>query len=430
MFSYFFRRKKFFRTITIVCFALNSVGIADEIDVIPLQTTLEFQEAYSYALTKNLKAMDAEVEVEIRQAEKLQVGLRPNPQLSISLDGPSNGNNWNNSDNDISIGLTQLFELGGKRRARVRVAEAAQFETSWGLEIAKCDLYADVLHAFIETAAAQERLMLSKDFQNIAEQSLQCISSKNECGKIPLLDAKKANIAFKIAKLASSKRTSDFQNAKIKLASLWNSNQPHFDHVEYDLFNTPAPPPYGQLTEELENNPELARAQAEVTKAWEMTNLQKTQRIPDMAVYVGVCTARNFHDPALSLGVNIPLPIFDRNQGNIARAGHELTQVIFKQNDLINKLKVRMKILYRDWTLAYQQAAELREIIDTVANEAYFLAEERYALGKSDFLDFLDARSTLFSLRQEYLDAVEEYHHKRTEIMQLLAKCCSEVING
>lgn len=430
MLSFSSRQKKLIGTISVLYLAFSSIGIADEVDV-DSQVTLEFQEAYGFALTNSIKLMSAEVEVDIRQAEKLQVGLRPNPILNISLNGPSNANNWSDSNgNDFSIGLTQLFELGGKRKARVRVAEAAQCETSWNLEIAKCDLYANVMHAFIDTALAQEKLALANDFQSIAEQSLTCTTSKISCGKVPLLDVKKAEIALKMAKLNYNKRFADLQRAKSDLASLWNSNQPQFGRVEYDLFNIAPPSPYYQLMEELEKNPELARAHVEVSKAWEIVRLEQARRIPDMAVYVGVCTTRNLHDPSLSLGVNIPLPIFDRNQGNIARADLELNQVMLKQDDLVNRLKIRMKILYREWSAAYRQVADLKEIMDTTANETFELAEERYILGNSDFLNFLDARTTLFSIKQQYLDAVEEYHHKRAEIMQLLAKCCSEVFNG
>ncbi|MBA3815919.1 MAG: TolC family protein [Parachlamydiaceae bacterium] len=423
-----FRQKKI-QTCVLLCLAFTNLGMCDELCA-DLSVILNFEEAYNYALLNNIKTMATEVDADIRQAERRQVGLYPNPEFNISLDGPSNGTSWNSSGNDISIGITQLFELGGKRKARIHVAEAAQDETNWSLEIAKCDLYAEVMHAFVNTAVAQERLILAKDFQEIAEQSLNCITCKTSCGKAPLLDTKKAEISLKMAKIIFNKRLSELQRTKIQLSSLWNSNEPQFERVEFKLFAIEPPLPYHQLAEEIENNPELARAHAEVSKAWKIIKLEHAKRIPNMAIYVGVSTSRNFHDPALSLAVNIPLPIFDRNQGNIERADFELNQVMLKQVDLINKLKVRLKVVYREWNTAYLQVADLKEIIETSATDAFKLAEERYAIGNSSFLDFLDARATLFMIRQQYLDAVEEYHHKQTEIIQLLAKCCSEVING
>lgn len=423
-------RQKIFRSLSILCYIVSPFGIADEVDADLPGTILEFQEAYNCALSNNLKTVGVEADWDIRGAERLQVSLYPNPELNISVDGPSNGLNWNTSGNDLSIGITQLFELGGKRRARVRVADAALYETSWALEIAKCDLYADVMHAFINVAIAQERLNLTKDFQHIAEQSLECLSNKINYGKISPLDAKKTEIALKMANLTYNKRVAELKNARNELASLWNSSQPEFASVNYELFDIVPPLPYQQLAEELEKNPELSLAHAEVSKAWEILELERTKRIPNMAIYLGVSTTRNFRDPAVSFGLSIPIPIFDRNQGNIARADHELNQVMMKQTDLVNRLKVRMKVLYREWNNAYQQAADLKDILDTVAIETFKLTEERYLLGKTDFLDFQDARTTFFNIKQQYLDAVEEYHHKRAEVIQLLAKCCSEVFNG
>jgi cobalt-zinc-cadmium efflux system outer membrane protein len=256
------------------------------------------------------------------------------------------------------------------------------------------------------------------------------MTSKSNCGKTSPLEGKKADIAFKMAKLTCNKRFAELQRAKTKLTAFWNCTQTQFGQVDYDLFSIKAPLPFCQLAEELENNPELTRAQAEVAKAWEIIQLEQARRFPDMAIYVGVSTTRNFHDPSLSLGVSIPLPIFDRNQGNIARADLEMNQMMLKQTDLINQLKIRIKIAYREWFTAYQQAADLKEILDTTASEAFKLVEERYELGDCDFLDLLDAKTALFNIRLQYLEAVEVYHHKRAEVMQLLAKCCSDVFNG
>lgn len=427
MLSNLFRQKKLFSKAFALCLLTFSIGIADEVDVEIPQAILTLQEAYDYALTNNLRVKVEELEIGIREAETLQVGLHPNPILGFSVDGPS-GSNWGfYENNDISLGITQLFELAGKRKARVRVAEAAQCETNWSFEITKCDLYAKVMHAFIKAAVAQEMLKLAHHFQSIAEQSYSCICEKTSCGKAPLLDLKKSEVELKMSKLALNKRFANFQKAKSELASLWNCTQPQFGQVEYELFKILPPLPYNQLSEELENSPELSRAHAEVSKAWEILQLQQKQKVPDVAMYLGVSTTRNFHDPALSVGVTIPIPLFDRNQGNIARADLELNQLMIKQNDLVNQLQIRLKTLYREWSASYRQVIDLKEVLDSVAEETYSLAEERYQLGKSDFLNFLDARTTLYNIRQQYLEAVEEYHHKRAEIMQLLAKCCSEV---
>lgn len=389
---------------------------------------LEFPQAYNYVIANALRLKAAEAELGMRDAERLQASFYPNPDLTVSFDDIGRSKKWD--DNEFSVGLTQLFELGGKRSARMRVADAAQCETGWSFEIAKCDLYVELLHAFINAAAAQERKSFAVDLQKIAQSSFECISAKAAHGKASAIDSKKSEIALKSAGLLLAKRQAELQQAKIQLGALWNCNGPAFERVGFPLFNITPPPPLQTLEREIVNNSELAKSHAELSKAWELIELERTQRTPDLALYVGVSTEDFYRQPALSIGIDIPLPIFDRNQGNIARASHEFNQILLRQMDLADQLKARIAVLYEQWTTAYEQAAVLREIVETTAQETYQLSQESYELGNCDYLEFLDARTTMFTIRQQYLDAVEEYHHKHAEILKLTTKCCTSILNG
>jgi outer membrane protein, heavy metal efflux system len=388
---------------------------------------LEFQQAYQYVVTNALKLKAAEAELGIREAERWQAGLYPNPDLTVSFDDIGRSRKWD--DNEFSIGLTQLFELGGKRNARLRVANAAQCQTSWDFEIVKCDLYAELLHAFINTATAQERIAIAFDLLKIAESSFQCISAKAANGKATAIDSKKSEIALKSAQLQLLKRQAIAHQAKTALAALWNSNAATFESIAFPLFNIIPPPPLQALENEIANNPELSKSHAELSKAWELIELERTQQTPDLALYVGVSTEDFYRQPALSIGIDIPLPIFDRNQGNIARASHEYNQILFRQMDFAAQLQARIAVLYEEWTTAYEQAAALQDIVTTTAKETYQLSQESYELGNCDYLEFLDARTTLFNIRQQYLDAIEEYHHKHAEIIKLTTKCCIPILS-
>lgn len=417
----FFRT--FFSAASAVLISYSALAYAELDQAKPL----EFTEAYRNVIDNALRLKAAEAEIGVKEAERLQAGLYPNPDLSIAAEELGGSGRWD--DNEISVGITQLFLTGGKRSARIRVADAAQCETRWELEIMKCDLYAELMHAFINSATAQERLQIAEDLLKIAEQTYETVSSKAAHGKATSIDAKKSEVAFKTARLFKAKTQVAIQQAKLELAALWNSNNPQFGQVIYSLYDVTPPPPFDQLTQELDNNPDLSKSHAVLSKTWEIIELERRQRIPDVAVYVGVSTERFTQDPTLNVGIDIPLPIFDRNQGNIARATHQYNQALLKQMDLITQLKYKLAALYREWTNAYEQAAELKDIVATTASETYELAKESYDLGNSEYLEFLDARATMFNVRQQYLDAVEAYHHKKAEILRLTAKCCPSIFN-
>lgn len=389
------------------------------------QQALEFHHAYQYTMTNAMKFKAAEAELGIRDAERLQAGFYPNPSLSMSVNDIGQSTRWDN--NEITIGLTQQFELGGKRLARLRFADAAHDETSWNLEIIKCDLYVDLLHAFINMAIAQERLAVAVDLEKIATQSLECISCKAIHGKASPIDIRKSEIASKTSQLQRLKRQAEIQQAKIQLGAFWNDSTIEFENVNFPLFDLTPPSEFQNLAEELVNNPELAKSYATLSKTWELIKLERTQQVPNMSLYVGVSTENWYQDPALNVGISIPLSIFDRNQGNIARATHEYNQAIFNQMDLLNQLKSRLAILHKEWTIAYEQAIELKDILMNMTQETSRLAEESYQLGNIEYLEFLETKTTAFDTSMQYLNAIEEYHHKRAEVLRLLAKCGSTI---
>lgn len=408
---------------TALVFPASMLLVGDEI-LLPANR-LEFQEAYQYVMENAMRLKGAEAQIGIREGEQLQARMYPNPNLNMTANELGGSSRWD--ENELSLGLSQLFLMGGKRKARVRVAEAAGCESRWDMEIMKCDLYTELLHAFINTAAAQERVNIAKDLEKIAERSLDCVMKKSAHGKATAIEAKKSEIALKMSRLSLRKLQAEFNKAKLELAGYWNSIDPHFDDVNYAIYQITPPPPFAELTVELENNPDLSKAHAEIAKAWEMIELEKAQRVPDVAVYVGIATEKFVQDPTLNIGVSIPLPIFDRNQGNIARATHQYNEAIFKELEIKNQLKTKLVVLYQEWVNVYKQAVELQGTVTTMATEVFELSQQSYELGNCEYLEILDTRTTMFNVKQQYLEAVESYHHKKAEMMRLIAKSCSSV---
>lgn len=389
---------------------------------------LNLPQAYQEILEANLELKAATAGVDAKTGERIQAGLRPNPLLTAGLDDFGRFNN--SCNNEFFVGITQLLELGGKRSARIRVANADQCAAEWNLEVLKSDLFAKLHHAFISMAAAQEGVELAMELQKIADQTLDCIAAKTASGKGSRIEAARAEVAAQSTKLFLIRQQANLEKAKRRLLSLWNGNAPFFDAICFPLYELSQPPPLELLSEALSANPEIARAEAVSTRACEILALERSRRIPNVAVQVGVSTEKFTRDPTLSIGIDIPIPLFDRNQGNICRAAHEQVQAIYNQLDTSNQLCAELAVLYEDWYSSYIQATALKDSILPAAEESFQLAQTCYDEGKFDLLYLLDARGTLFDIRQKYLEAVEEYHHKRAEILRLTTMCPSFGIDG
>lgn len=379
------------------------------LDAVPLS----FETAYQDILHNTYELKGAEIEITAKEADRWQAGTYPNPVLAATLS--SVGRDQNGTENYLFVNVTQIVELGGKRSARLRVAGASQCSSQWTVEIVKNELFGKLLNTFIDTAVAQERLTL-------AEQALQAASAKKEVANSGM-EEKKAQVARHAALLAHKRQLSALQKARHQLVSLWDTNPPVFDSVSFPLFQISPPPPLEMLIEHLNSHPKILKAEAEAAFACELVSLEKSKKIPDIAVQVGVSTERFTHEPALTLGVGIPLPLFDRNEGNISRASYEQLQASYKHLDIKTELQASLKMTYYEWTAAYEQASILKDSILPAAHEALQLAQESCQEGKTDLPNLLEIHAVLFDIQQQYLNAVEEYHHKRAEALHLSASC-------
>ena len=122
------------------------------------------------------------------------------------------------------------------------------------------------------------------------------------------------------------------------------------------------------------------------------------------------------------LGVSIPLPIFDRNQGNLYEA---LRRADKAQDELLAnrvRLTTEMQQASTELTVSRQSAQTLKTTILPASEQAYNAAVRGFDAGKFNFLDVLDAQRTLFQARIRYLDVLAKLYQSTTTIDRLLGR--------
>jgi outer membrane protein, heavy metal efflux system len=417
----------FFRAIKFSLFVFFSFSVSpflgalvpsEEGPLILEKHPLTFEIAYNRVLGYSLSLKVYETEVQVREAKKWQAGIFPNPELSVV--GDDLGGSDRLYDNEVTVAITQLFELGGKRAARIRMATSEQCIAEWELEIKKIDLFTQLMHAFIDAAAAQEALNLAEEQKKVAEDGLQSAMIKVAHGKVSSIEQKKAEVIHLTSQLTLAKKHTQAELAKKNLASLWGSQTPDFDTVLFPLYDITPPLPFEELVANIWNTPDMAKSDTDVVRACDVVSVEKSYRIPDVAITAGV--NKDDEETTYSIAVNIPIPIFDRNQGNILRANLEQQQAEFERIDLEQSLKSKLQQLYENLQAAFHEALALKETALSAAEETFRMAQQGYREGKFEYLDMLDARKTLFELKQHYLDVVTEYQHKKADVQRLAGK--------
>lgn len=378
------------------------------------------RDALLRALRDSPRLPDSSLELRAREAESLQAGLLPNPALTTEVEDFGGGGSrdaFNASQTTVS--LAQLIELGGKRAARVRVADANADLARWDFESLRMDVLSTVAKAFVAALAAQDKLALTEELRRIADESVTTVARTVQSGAVSPVEEGRAKVLLSQVQIEREQRARDLDQARVALAASWGSTNPTFLDVAGDLTDVRKPQTLDQLWLDVERNPDLARWSTEIEQRAATLSLAEAQAVPDVTVSAG---GRYYQDEGTAGVValfSVPLPVFNRNQGAIQAAQTRLDRAKVQQR--VAEVSVRSSVAqaYQQLLAAYGQVVALRDQTIPQAKAVFRGAQDAYARGLFRYIEVLDAQRTLFQLRASYVDALLAYHSQITDIARL-----------
>lgn len=376
---------------------------------------LTLEAAIDLTMRANPSIAVAKRELEAIEGVRTQAAVRPNPTISTSMQ------DTRSDTRQIYLQLNQEIEMGNKRQARMEAADAFHQKAQAALESKKAEVHANVTSAFYEVLAAQERLKLSKSSLDVANLALDAAAKRVKAGKSAPVEETKSKIAESSAKIELHQATSQLNSARKRLSALWGNPLPVFENAQGDVeVISPMPPPT-ELTALLENSPAISLAKLEITTRDGMTKIERSKATPNITLSAGVINNQELGglNQAL-LGLTVPIPLFDRNQGNLQEA---VSRQYKAQDELVAlraQLEANLGTQYERLSAARQSAESLRSEILPSAQSAFDVANKGFSAGKFGFLDVLDAQRTLFQAKSQYIQALLEAHQAVAEIERIL----------
>ena len=381
--------------------------------------SLTLAQALALALKHNPELSAFSHELRANEATVLQAGALPNPVMDLTGDNLNNPRLRQDGDRTTSIQIGQLIELGGKRSARIRVAETGRDLANWDYEARRIDVLMQTSQYFIDTMAAQQAGQLAGESLRLAQEVAGAVAKRVLAGKVSPIEETKARLALSAAQIETEQIRRQLTTARKNLASMWADPEPAFERVTGNLDALPPLPEYAQLAARIRNNPDLARWNTEIARRQAAVDAEKAKAVPDVTVSVGRTRFSQFEDHAYMLGISIPLPLFDRNRGGILEAHRRLDKAGDEQRAAENRLLTALSQGFQRLGAIRSEVETLRADILPGASSAYVGAAKGYQLGKFGILDVLDAQRTLFQARTQYLKAVTDYHRGHNEIERL-----------
>jgi cobalt-zinc-cadmium efflux system outer membrane protein len=172
----------------------------------------------------------------------------------------------------------------------------------------------------------------------------------------------------------------------------------------------------------LAESPELAVAHAGVRKARCALELQCAQRVPDVDLETAVRYHNVTRDTLASVQVGLPLPIFNRNQGNICKAQAELVSAENEVRRIELALHDRLAEAFQKYANARRQVEVYSAEILPRAQETLTLVRSGYSLGEFDYLTLLTAQRTYFQANLSYVESLRELRLGLVDIEGMLLR--------
>ena len=375
----------------------------------------------SLALKRNPELKAFWREVRALEARRIQAGFFPNPEVEIEVENFGGQEDLEGFDAaETTIRLSQLIELAGKRSKRRQVASLERELARWDYETRRADVLTEATRAFVDVLAAQERLALMEELVSLSGQVLQTVSERVKAGKVSPLEETKAKVSYASSLIDLERARHALDASRKKLAALWGSGRPLFERVEGDLEKIRPLPPAEELERLIPQNPDIARWAVERKQRREALQLEEAGKIPDLTLSGGFRRFKEIDDSAFVMGLSIPLPLFDRNQGGIREAGERLAKAW--EEERVARLTVldALAEAYQELSVAYAEAQTLQRDVLPGARAAFDAASEGYRQGKFGYLDVLDAQRTLFEARGRYIEVLASYHKSAAKVERLI----------
>lgn len=349
----------------------------------------------------------------IAEGERTQAGLLPNPELSWEQEDTRNG------QQTTTVSLSQRLELGGKRGARVTLAERGQAAAALALERQGNALRADVLAAFDSAVQAQQRLQLAEQSLRLTERGLQVVRGRVRAGSAPPIETTRAQVQVSEMRLEQGRAQQAVAVAYQQLAAVTGAPQALFARVEPTPLAPLSPPLAQTLLARLEQTAELRLARLQIEQREADLGLARSQRIPDLTVSLGSQYSESDRERINVVGVSMPLPLFDRNQGNVLAAARRADQALDLRNGAELRLRSEVVQAVAQWQVAAREVQAFDRSILPAAQQAVDAATRGFERGKFSFLEVLDAQRTLVAARTQYLLAQAQGSDARVRLERL-----------
>lgn len=392
-------------------------------------TTLTLRDAMAAALLHNPELASFAWEIRAAEARALQASLLPNPEAGVEVENFGGSGGLSGIDGaGTTFSISQLFLLGGKLSTRTRLASLDRNLSAFDYETTRVEVLTTVARRFVHLLGAQQRVDIADKAHDLASQVFEVVKKRVDAGDLSPVEQTRSRVTVSTTRLALKQTRRRLVAARLCLAALWSSTTPTFQTAEGPLSQVPVElPTVATLASLISQNPDIARWAVEMSKHETALALARTDAVPDITVEGGLRHFNDVDDTAFVVGLTLPLPLFDRNQGGRLEATYNINKAREQRRAAETRVRTALASGYEALSSSHTAVMTLRDDILPNARLAFDATKTAFQEGKLGYLDILDAQRTLIQLEAEYLDALTTFHTAASEVERLIAQPLEDV---
>jgi outer membrane protein, heavy metal efflux system len=376
---------------------------------------LTLEQAIELAERQHPQLAEAHALVEAAGGRAQQAGALPNPELIIGAQQLPLDSGASNQREYVA-GIAQPIPLGG-RLGKAREAELLDREVRIrGLEVTRRDLRKRV-HGAFATALYQEKAF---EIQNQSAQSVAKVSAitkaRVNAGDAAPEELARSEMLLARARLEVQRAQSLRDQALLALASALGDTGLQVESLAGKLDTVFEVPTLEALAANLAAQPELSLADANRRASHARIDLARAERIPDIKVEALYHRLESTKENTFDIGLSIPLPLFDRNQGKLREARAEAAAAEARSRLTENELNLRLHKSYAQLTSALATSRTLQTEILPRAESILKAAEARYAAGETSLAELLPVRRDWAAIQLSHLESLRDMMQSWAEV--------------
>lgn len=405
--------------------------------------SITFEEATELALHANLDLLAAKYNITSAEADELTAGLWNNPSILVDTIFQPFTAGWNQTTvggpRQYDVILSYPFDLSGKRSASMKSAHEAKRMAEATFQDAVRQKILQVRLAYIDLLAAVNQVNLSRERKESMSRLLTMIQNRiGSSGRLPLLQ-RRARLALDQAELDVRQREVGLRTAATSLAILIG-RPPVEGSVEAgsklrEMKLVRIPPLDQVIDAALESRPDLQALKFNTVKAGYDMDLAHAQVWDNFTITAGLShqgsSSPNPGDPnsatipgaySWDAGITIPLPVFNRQQGAIQKAGVELNQAEAQIQALTLSIRQEIGADYEQLKLNDGLIHDYEETQLDNARKVRDSQQTIFGTGGSGLLDYFDAVNAYQGTLSAYYDVVAEYRRGLARLNAAIGK--------